>query len=64
MTDDTPPRRPRGGIVKEILSSDPQPGKTRPTKPDPRGRALLLPVSGGRVKHGPPKNISTRKPAP
>jgi hypothetical protein len=59
MTDEQPPRRPRGGIVKEIMT-DPQ--QTRPTKPDPRGRALLLPVSGGRAKHGPPKNISTGRP--
>ena len=45
MTDEKPPRRPRSGIVKEIMT-DPQPGKSRPTKPDPRGRALLLPVAG------------------
>jgi len=59
MIEKPPPRR--GGIVKEIMT-DPQPGKT-PSRPQRRG-PLLLPISGGRAKHGPPKNISTRKPQP
>jgi hypothetical protein len=57
MTEKPPTRR--GGIVKEIMSDGP--GKTPSQSPPSRG-PLLLPVSGGRVKHSPPNNISTRRP--
>jgi hypothetical protein len=49
MSDEQPPRRPRGGIVKEILT-DKQLGEKPQRKPDRRGRPLLLPISGGRRK--------------
>jgi hypothetical protein len=57
MTDK--PWTTRGDTVKEIMSDGPR--KT-PLRPPQRRGPLLLPVSGGRVKHGPPKNISTRRP--
>jgi hypothetical protein len=41
--------------------SDLPPGKTRST-PDPRGRALLLPVSGGRRKRQIPRRQGPQKP--
>jgi hypothetical protein len=53
------PSTTRGGTIKDIMSDGP--GKT-PSRPAQRRGPLLLPVSGGRVKHGPPKNISTRRP--
>ena len=45
MTDETPPRRPRGGIVKEIMTDRQPDGK--PRSPPARRGPLLLPISGG-----------------